>query len=834
MSTGLYFYIEKHPSLIEKYILDKTTKAFAGTLAFETRKKVFLNLPEPYTPTLESMKNTLVAAINQRIESSSEEELGMDFSEAQRLKFWSDMVTESLDKVETNWLLTTKKAMRDKLVEEAKTKDIREEMTILREIIPASVERNILFDKKVEETISQSETKTISAEILEENKPQFDPKTCDVITRILVHSVSFFPGPAHELLSLLKNESSRSAGAQDQVFPRGSFNPRTVSAERPSILQKLSFWLNSSPVLNDSGNIERKETKIRKLRNYLTKEKFSYDSGKDSLFNIKNSPGFKRIKDLYDSLCPEMQSYVLQSAVSSAIETLNELSSNEQFNPKKIYEIAVEEGLINSLRSDARIDEEILSEVKQIYMALPSNVQSRVLLKAVDSFDALVLRGREKKFSGENETNFEAAELVRDLLTAGGVVAVKLGQMLAEHPRMPIEYQKLLGSLREANEPMPISNFWFSIPTAVRSNISALGACIGTGSVKQVHYALYKGQNLAEKEKPVAVLALLNGVQDEALSSVTALESSEQIGPVAQRLGRLVFNEFNLFEEGEVLNEFALTKIGVHELFRVVNLFHHSPQCLVEELAEGESVASFLGDPEKSSDKVDQLPEDLRVEVERVKEILTEYHKAVFSAFVEDGLVHSDIHLGNAVVSRNEANQIKGFVLFDVGQFERISPAETKALLWTLGSVSSANNRIVLKDVAIGHLIGVCKIDHENNYVQKLKQELRKAKKGKDLSDNRLLFYQLSKAYAESILPNEEGVVPETKIIYIKFLRNAEKIGVRLPRGAFSMAKMLDGIISQFEQYKLFDVVDDSITKFLKANMTWGELTQIGYRYVFK
>jgi predicted unusual protein kinase regulating ubiquinone biosynthesis (AarF/ABC1/UbiB family) len=41
------------------------------------------------------------------------------------------------------------------------------------------------------------------------------------------------------------------------------------------------------------------------------------------------------------------------------------------------------------------------------------------------------------------------ATVVRDLLSAGGVVAVKLGQMLAEDPNVPADYRRLLGSLRD-------------------------------------------------------------------------------------------------------------------------------------------------------------------------------------------------------------------------------------------------------------------------------------------------------------------------------------------------------------------------------------------------
>lgn len=55
-----------------------------------------------------------------------------------------------------------------------------------------------------------------------------------------------------------------------------------------------------------------------------------------------------------------------------------------------------------------------------------------------------------------------------------------------------------------------------------------------------------------------------------------------------------VYGEFNLFQEGEALQEFQNTKIGRHPLFRVVKLYHHSPKCLVEEIAIGPTLAAVL------------------------------------------------------------------------------------------------------------------------------------------------------------------------------------------------------------------------------------------------
>jgi len=401
---------------------------------------------------------------------------------------------------------------------------------------------------------------------------------------------------------------------------------------------------------------------------------------------------------------------------------------------------------------------------------------------------------------------------------------VKLGQMLAEHPRMPNEYQRMLGSLREENDPMRIAQFWWNIPSAVKCQITDLGPLLGTGSVKQVHSAKFKDGT------DFAVGILREGVEDEALSSISALETSKEIGPVATRLGRLVFGEFDLFQEGEALRDFAKTPIGTHALFRVVEVKHHSPRCLVEEIARGRSVASVLSEP-RSKD-----------EMERTKEILTEYHRAVFSAFVNDGIIHSDIHLGNAVKTD------KGFVLFDVGQFERIGLPDTKALLWTLSAVSSEETMKILRNVAIAHLTSVCSLasslldtdddDTLNAYVtadnadkpELMTKRLKRATTRHPLDESKIKKIKeekLNEAFEEAIKPNKEGQIPEPKICYILFLRAAEKRGVEMPKGAFAVAKMIDCILSQQDQYLLYPVVDGCIETFLRQNMTWRETADI-------
>ena len=450
-----------------------------------------------------------------------------------------------------------------------------------------------------------------------------------------------------------------------------------------------------------------------------------------------------------------------------------------------MYIRAIEDDLLGPLARDARVTSDILSQVKAVFLALPSEIQARILLRAL----------RHPLARSPNVTADEQAHVVRDLLSSGGVVSVKLGQVLAEDPKVPMSYRKLLGSLRDSNEPMSVTAFWHTIPKSLRKRIVKLGPCLGVGSVKQVHRAMFDDGS----ERAVAVLRA--NVEEEALASLTALEVSEEVGVVAQRLGRLVYGEFNLFAEGEALAEFASTKIGRHKLFRVVGVLHHSPKCLVEEIAFGPTLAAVLEGP---------LPLDANADAierrARTKKLLTEYHRTVFDAFVVDGLIHSDIHLGNAVVQELPSGEL-GLVLFDVGQWERIGFADTKGLLWVLSAISNQQRRVALRDVALTSLCQVCSLSVDS-----------------PVNDLRA---RLERAFSEAIKPFDDGTIPDQRQAYFLFLRACERHGVSLPKGAFAVAKMIDSVVSQSVQLQLPNVVEDAIEAFLRKHLTWTEAASL-------
>jgi len=779
--TALYLYLDRYPSAIEFFVVEKTVRAFDRSLSFENRKKVYMSLPEPSFPNFES---SFLQAIDDALESKGS---GQSLSSDDILNGWADLVEGAINKAEAAWILAAKKLMRKRLTEEiSNLESLESRIDNLSEIYPSSVERNLVISNNIDEFLEKGNF--VAGSLLEKVRPQSPERSCDILTQILIHAIAFFPGPINKLIHFLDEPAPESENGIWRVVGSIVADLNQAVASHDEAQQNPVMTEVEDP---DTESIKkvRKPTVVRRMSSRRLLES-------TGLVRTALEKTLKRMKRLFDELPKAAQNYVLTEALLTTITNLPHMPRVGGVRPYDLYVRAIEDDLIGPLRRDARITEDILKEVKHIFLAMPADLQTRVLLTA--------LRHPLAQIPLDEASPEAQAELVRDLLSSGGVVAVKLAQMLAEHPKMPSDYQLLLGSLRDENEPMPTAQFWRQIPSSVRSTILELGKCLGTGSVKQANIARFQN----ERQDEYAVVVLRARVEDEALSSISALETSDELGPVATRLGRLVYGEFNLHLEGEVLEEFAATRIGQHPLFHVVKVRHHSPKCLVEEIARGQSVATFL-------EKVANTDE-VKAEKNRVFEILMEYHRTIMRAFINDGVIHSDVHLGNANYLKEEDGS-DGFVLFDVGQFDRIGLPDTKALLWTLAAMSTIENRVAIRNVAVAHLVSTSSL---------------KDKSIKEKEQRAVLRKRLDEAFGEAITANEAGEFPDKRTAYMLFLRAAEKRGVNVPKGAFSVAKMIDGIVSQQERYDLPTVVDDEIEAFLRKHMTWGELADIGARQI--
>ena len=210
----------------------------------------------------------------------------------------------------------------------------------------------------------------------------------------------------------------------------------------------------------------------------------------------------------------------------------------------------------------------------------------------------------------------------------------------------------------------------------------------------------------------------------------------------------------------------------------------------------------------------------------------------MLTAFVTSGLIHSDIHLGNLVQELGSDGAVS-FALFDVGQFERVSAGEVRALLWALSWISTPERQHSLRHVAMAHLVQHSSLDVLGGLDGAADRGEAKAAPPADAAPlveaappaaPQTIEARILRAFDGAIAPDKDGVRPDKKTAWILFLRNASRESVVLPKGSFAVAKMLDGVISQQESYDLEEVFDDIVEDYLRSGATVREFASVGWR----
>jgi predicted unusual protein kinase regulating ubiquinone biosynthesis (AarF/ABC1/UbiB family) len=813
--TGMY--VMKHPKVIEWVAVQMALLAFGRADDFEERLAIYCGLPEPDLPlaslenqilemvtntwgaldesTAEAVSEAAALQLPQRTTSRSGHSTNTTTPKSKRtaagdelraetaltppraastglgLK-WAQHVVGMYTTLESSMLLSAKSDLRQRLVREileSRSWSLEEKLFQIREVMPPSVERNVVVDEILDDASNGSAGSWLSREVLEANPPTLQATPCEASTSLMRTAITFFPGATNKLVLMLR----------ERITCREVADSLATSSEgRAEIEAALK-------------HLKMQFLKLHPFIQYYV------------LYE-----GIVSTITMLPKLGPEVLASSSSSSSSLSAVTVPTGSINAPpLRPYELYQRAIDVDLLGPLRRDAKISKSVLEQVKYVFLALPPFIQGRILLTAIEHPYA----------NNISPTSDQQAELVRDLLSAGGIVAVKLAQMIAEDPRVPLHYRTMLGSLRDDNEKMGVAEMWHSVPQTVRKRIALLGRCLGVGSVKQVQLAQMEksaDDKHPEQKNTVAVGVLRRGVEEEALATLSALEASEDLQPVVQRLGSMVYGEFSLFNEGQALQEFAQTSITQNPLFKVVKVLHHSPKCLIESIAQGDTVAKTLTGVDMHWRDLPPSEHSRRVAV--TMETLVAFHRTVLQAFVEDGIIHSDIHLGNVVLEVQADGSVK-FVLFDVGQFERVGPAETRSLLWGLSWISTPERRLTLRAVALKHLVASSSLRDENHEVPKTRVAAELARR-------------IEKAFEAAIQPFEDGSVPDKKTAWIFFLRNSEREGVNLPKGAFAIAKMMDGIVSQQASFDLPAVLDDTVEQFLKETLTWSETAGIVLR----
>jgi len=657
---------------------------------------------------------------------------------------WLESLTDMIKIYNSNHVMKLKQTFKNLLLKEALSKkNIYEIIKHVQLIMGSCLERDLLLSKILNEELEKNDW--IDIVVLKKlcdseqlNSPNEQP--FNELSKIILAAISFYPGNTLEFVNCLKNPKIN-------LFELNDF-------------QKIS-------------SVHKKQHE-------------------NQIFQINN------LRLYFQSQDEKYQNIILHQALTNIIRTIPN-SSNKIF---KAYEKIIDENLIEPLKNDARISIDVLQQVKQVFLALPPKIQSRVLLVGFNNKNSICKTGETEKL--------KTAELVKKLLSAGGVVAIKLAQILSESENVPKDYKKLLGCLRDSNEPMSIMEFWNQLPIAIQNKTSKLGKCLGTGSIKQVQIA--KGYFEKEKEIKIAIGTLRKNIQNEALSSFEALKHYDGLSQISDRLESLVYGEFDLFKEGKNIKNMSNTPIGKNKYISPVKIIHNSPSCLVETLAVGPTIATLSKKYEPEKLLQDQLPDIIKM-----IGLLEHFHESIFNTFIE-GHIHSDIHLGNIIY--NETPDKSKLIIFDVGQFQKITKSEILAVSWIIASLTNLKNFKRFSKIAIDHVI----LNSHINYDCLGEKDLILIK---NVGEKKWLKTQLEKILIFAIKHDRCGKFPKKTVSYLSFLKKSEEMGVMIPQSAFAAGKMMDCVISQQKIFSLEPVFEKRMEEYLTKNMRWSELIKI-------
>jgi hypothetical protein len=371
---------------IERVVVRKALSAFDKAMSFDDRLKVYYALPE---------LNILVPEVSAHAISV----LSTATQDTSRplISVWAESVLAGLQHVESSWLMTAKAELRDRLLQEAQTSDaftsLEARLSAVRQVLPPCLERNAALDALLVRALARSSANPrpeIEARLLEDCPPVNNPESCDPATRLLTAAVATFPGPPQQLMSRLLSAAA-AADAQAEELQRpvqaadNSDPVHTDTCERA--LAALSRLFAELPSAVRSHVLQRALTTAIAVIHSTSSTHRSANPADSSAITATttstintnsltiNTNNNNPNDDLNAEARTALELYQRVSVPSLILITtfVHASSSNE----------ALDSTLLRPLREDARIPSEVLATVRQVFLALPADLQARVLLTAL-------------------------------------------------------------------------------------------------------------------------------------------------------------------------------------------------------------------------------------------------------------------------------------------------------------------------------------------------------------------------------------------------------------------------------------------------------------------
>ena len=462
----------------------------------------------------------------------------------------------------------------------------------------------------------------------------------------------------------------------------------------------------------------------------------------DILANIINE---NELDEKFDVINKSLLNLNTELKERICLEILIELFNNIRINPE--YKILMQDKL-NLLFSEISIIKDNMDLIVDVFFQLPSNIQAMMMVNII-------------KFIKNNDIN----DLIKNIINDGGVVFIKLSQILAEDPKTPAIYVNMLNSSLSNNKKDNIIDFWNNLPNAIKKNITHLGICIGTGSIKQIHKILYSDNSIK------VIASIKNDAVNNTIEILNCLNNIESIKPIIEKLGELVYNELNLYDEYKSFSE--LEKYADMLNVYIPQVFFPTPKAIIREYIEGVTIDKMLLNINNDSDDYRELLNKIN-----------EFHKNVLNLVFKYNIILSDIHFGNIIINSKNNK----FTLIDPAQLTKITKIDIDLINWLLISICSENN--IKKYLHI--------------FIKKI---------GK--LNNKEINSQLIQTIENTLINIDTTKERFNKLLYLMELNN-----INMPISLFAFAKLYDNILSQHNKYLKNEYIDINvhITNIISSN----------------
>ena len=230
LTCGIGIYVYRRPETIERIGADLFLYTFSKALNFDSRKSLYFDLPEPSIMPASGFEAIAIAALS----SSNDEE-----NTKNPVEVWAKLVLDMSQRLEKSFLVQAKKEMCGKLVQETlEFEDVEKRLSVLTELLPPSIERDIILQKQLEIEMKQNGG-WLKSELLEGTTIQGDNvETCDLSTKLLIHAISFFPGPINGLYEMIQGKISCDSFASRIVSESGDKD----LARKETLGAAMSTW----------------------------------------------------------------------------------------------------------------------------------------------------------------------------------------------------------------------------------------------------------------------------------------------------------------------------------------------------------------------------------------------------------------------------------------------------------------------------------------------------------------------------------------------------------------------------------------------------------------